>query len=73
MRVRRGFAGDGSSRMVGIAVKGREIAERIEREAEAEITKKEEEGRARSLRSDQAWLELGFYVATELGSSSVTT
>ena len=44
MRVRRGFAGDGSSRMVGIAVKGREIAERIEREAEAEITKKEEEG-----------------------------
>ncbi|KAF2600572.1 hypothetical protein F2Q68_00008073 [Brassica cretica] len=45
MRVRRGFAGDGSSRMVGIAVKGREIAERIEREAEAEITKKEEEGK----------------------------
>ena len=44
MRVRRGFAGDGSSRMVGIAVKGREIAERIEREAEAEITKKEEVG-----------------------------
>lgn len=44
MRVRRGFAGDRSSRMVGIAVKGREIAERIEREAEAEITKKEEEG-----------------------------
>ena len=42
MRVRRGFAGDGSSRMAGIAVRGREIAERIEREAE--ITKKEEEG-----------------------------
>ncbi|KAF3504756.1 hypothetical protein F2Q69_00040501 [Brassica cretica] len=37
MRVRREFAGDGSSRMV-------EIAERIEREAEAEITKKKEEG-----------------------------
>ncbi|KAF3523730.1 hypothetical protein F2Q69_00049888 [Brassica cretica] len=42
MRVRRGFAGDGSSRMAGIAVREREITERIEREAE--ITKKEEEG-----------------------------
>ena len=42
MRVRRGFAGDGRSRMAGIAVREREIAERIEREAE--ITKKEEEG-----------------------------
>ncbi|KAF3546523.1 hypothetical protein DY000_02006065 [Brassica cretica] len=42
MIVRRGFAGDGSSRMAGIAVREREIAERIEREAE--ITKKEEEG-----------------------------
>ncbi|KAF3548648.1 hypothetical protein DY000_02006789 [Brassica cretica] len=29
--------------------------------------------RARSLRSDQAWLELGRYVATELGLSSVAT
>ncbi|KAF2533292.1 hypothetical protein F2Q70_00030827 [Brassica cretica] len=29
--------------------------------------------RARSLHSDRAWLELGRYVATELGSSSVTT
>ena len=42
MRVRRGFAGDGRSRMVGIAVREREIAERIERETE--ITKQEEEG-----------------------------
>ncbi|KAF3525105.1 hypothetical protein F2Q69_00046226 [Brassica cretica] len=29
--------------------------------------------RARSLRSDRAWLELGRYVATELGLSSVST
>ncbi|KAF3514704.1 hypothetical protein F2Q69_00006073 [Brassica cretica] len=29
--------------------------------------------RARSLRSDRAWLELGHYVATELGLSSVAT
>ncbi|KAF3547048.1 hypothetical protein DY000_02008451 [Brassica cretica] len=29
--------------------------------------------RARSLRSDRAWLELGRYVAIELGSSSVAT
>ncbi|KAF2576283.1 hypothetical protein F2Q70_00003550 [Brassica cretica] len=56
MRVRRGFAGDGSSRMVGIAVKGREIAERIEREAEAEITKKEEEGI--SMFCSEMWLDI---------------
>ncbi|KAF2594141.1 hypothetical protein F2Q70_00044346 [Brassica cretica] len=41
MKVRRGFAGDGRSRMAEIAVREREIVERIEREAE--ITKKEEE------------------------------
>ncbi|KAF2620193.1 hypothetical protein F2Q68_00040179 [Brassica cretica] len=29
--------------------------------------------RARSLRSDRGWLELGRYVATELGLSSVAT
>ena len=38
-----GAAGDGGSRTAGIAVKGREIAERIEREPQAEITKKEED------------------------------
>lgn len=42
MSVGRGIAGDGSSKTAGIALKERETAERIEREAE--ITKKEEEG-----------------------------